>query len=369
MSKTHCPGCGAPFQSEQPGEPGFLPPEAAPRENPICRRCYKLKHYGKLESAGRGVRRIHDVVRKTGREVELAVLVVDLFDLEGSLRQDWTDILSGPVVLALNKVDLLPRKTPVKEVVEAAGQICRERLPSLNLKEVIALSAQTRLGLEQLLEQMILRRGSRHRIGFFGVTNTGKSSLLANFLAANQMAPTISSKPGTTQGSTSWYVPNHDLTLIDTPGWSPGTRLTDKLCPDCSGRLVVKSGVPSKFLELDPGSVVMLGAFASLENIGDTPALIAVYSAEEVNIHPTNPVKAAELLEAPPAWLAAPCESCRQTLTWKTADFEAPHGNDIFVSGLGWFAIRKNGARLRLKTLSGLETGIRRPTLFGGKST
>ncbi|HEX2953823.1 MAG TPA: GTPase, partial [Bacillota bacterium] len=249
MSKTHCPGCGAPFQSDKPGEPGFLPPEARERETPICRRCYKLKHYGQLESFGRSNQRIRDTVHKTGHELDLAVLVVDLFDLEGSLHQEWRKLINSPVLLALNKVDLLPKRTPVDEVIEAATKISRARIPDLQWKEVIAVSAETGTGLLQLKERMIYRRGRNHRIGFFGVTNTGKSSLLSRFLPLDQSRPTISNRPGTTQGATSWYVTDDDLTLIDTPGWVPGTRLTDLLCPDCSGKLIVKSKIISKYLD------------------------------------------------------------------------------------------------------------------------
>ena len=368
MNKTHCPGCGAPFQTDRPGEAGFLPAEALAREDPICRRCYKLKHYGRLESSGRGIRRIHAEIGRVGRDVDLAVLVVDLFDLEGSLPREWESILPGPVVLALNKTDLLPVKTPAQEAVEAAGRLCRERLPGLNVREIIAVSARTRSGLLQLRERIIFRRGRRHRIGFFGVTNSGKSSLLADFLADGRDAPIVSNRPGTTQGSISRYLPEWDLTLIDTPGLSPGTRLTDKLCPDCSGNLVITSAVPSKYLELAPGAVVMLGAFAALENVGEGPAAIAVYAPKGINIHLTNPAKAEGLLSAPPAWLAAPCPSCRGALPLRSETLTAPAETDLFISGLGWFGLRKQAARLTLKVPEGVETGLRRPTLFGGKN-
>lgn len=367
MSKTHCPGCGAPFQSDQPGEPGFLPPEAKERENPICRRCYKLKHYGQLESYGRSSKRIRDTVQKTGRELDLAILVVDLFDIEGSLNQDWVRLIDVPVILALNKVDLLPKRTPVSEVIEAATQISRERIPELNWKEVVAVSAETGAGLQQLKERMIFRRGRHHRIGFFGVTNTGKSSLLTRFLPAHQPKPTISNRPGTTQGSTSWYIPEDDLTLVDTPGWVPGTRLTDRLCPDCSGKLIVKSKIVSKYLDLESGASILLGAFAQVVNVNQMPAAIVAYVAENVNIHPTNSAKANTLLESTPEWLTSPCQECRQPMKWKTYEMNVPAGCDLYVSGLGWFAVRKGDAHLRLRAPEGVEVGVRRPTLFGGK--
>lgn len=369
MSKTHCPGCGAPFQSDKPGEPGFLPSEAKDRENPICRRCYRLRHYGQLESFGRSTERISGTVQKVGHELDLAVLVVDLFDLEGSLNQDWRKLINVPVVLALNKVDLLPKRTPVAEVIEAVKQISRERIPELQWKEIVAVSAAKGSGLPLLKEQIIYRRGRNHRIGFFGVTNTGKSSLLSRFLPPNQPRPTISNRPGTTQGVTSWYIPEDDLTFIDTPGWTPGNRLMDKLCPDCSGRLVVKSEVVSKYLDLGSKAAVLMGSFALLENIGQAPATVVAYTSESVRIHPTNIEKAHSLLENPPDWLAVPCQKCGEISAWQCRDFDVSAGSDLYISGLGWFAVRKADAHLRLRFPEGVETGLRRPTLFGGKKS
>ncbi|HHZ20490.1 MAG TPA: hypothetical protein GX391_08300 [Firmicutes bacterium] len=367
MKKTHCPGCGAPFQATDPGAPGFLPPEAQERPDAICRRCYRLKHYGQLESAGRSSVKIERVIRQAMAGIDLAVLVADVFDLEGSFATGWVELIKAPVLVALNKIDLLPAKTPVDEVATIAEKIWAKRLPDLGLRGVIPVSAKKSRGLTRLREEIVLNRGKHHRIGFFGVTNVGKSSLLTRFLGEDAVRPTVSSAPGTTQGVTHWYDQQRDMTFYDTPGWAPGSRLTDLVCPECAGRLVVKERVHSKFLQLSPGGVLMLGPYAMLTLASGDSCNFSVYPAENIALHVTNPVKAGELLANSPGWLGSICDGCKKNLAWQEQDFTVPAGCDLYLSGLGWLTPRSTAAKMKLRWPAGVEAGVRQPNLFGRK--
>lgn len=49
-----CPGCGAAIQFEDPKKPGYIPREVYERRleegrEILCQRCFRMKHYGKLE--------------------------------------------------------------------------------------------------------------------------------------------------------------------------------------------------------------------------------------------------------------------------------------------------------------------------------
>jgi ribosome biogenesis GTPase A len=367
MRKTHCPGCGAAFQTDSPGEPGFLPSSATGREDAICRRCFRLLHYGRLESAGKDDRRIERSIKDIAVKVDLTVLVVDIFDLEGSLTFDWLKIVRSPVLLALNKIDLLSKKTPVEEVVEAAGNLCRRRLPSLNLRDVIPVSAREKLGLDKLKEAMVLNRGAHHRIGFLGVTNAGKSSLLSRLLPNEQREPTVSNLPGTTQGATRWYLESMDLSLLDTPGFVPGTRLTDIICPECAGRLVIHKRVDSQYVEMAAKTSLMLGGYTVITLMDSSSRAVSVYPAQGIKIHSTNSEKAKLLLDSPPDWLGITCKDCHNKLRWEEREYLVPSGCDFFVSGLGWVAVRNHDARFVVQSPEGVETGVRIPNLIGKK--
>lgn len=368
MKLTHCPGCGAPFQNHSPGEPGYLPVEISGKNEPLCRRCFRLKHYGKLESLGKDPKKIDRVIQRAADKLDLAVLVVDLFDLEGSLTPHWQKILDIPVLVALNKIDLIPKVTPVAETVGIVQRIGEERLPSLAWRGTVPVSAVKQTGQNELIKQIIYYRGRHHRVGFFGATNAGKSSLLSQLLSPGQKRPITSSKPGTTQGTTAWYREDLDITLQDTPGLTPGTRLTDQLCPQCASNLVVKKRVISTYLELKPMEAFTLGAYASFIHEGVEACSIAVYPAEGIKVHSTNSSKAQELLQTRPDWLGAYCTDCASRLSFEEHQVTATAGSDIYISGLGWLAVRKGEVRLQIKCPWGVEVGVRTPHLFGKKA-
>lgn len=97
------------------------------------------------------------------------------------------------------------------------------------------------------------------------------------------------------------------------PGLGPGSRLTDLVCPECAGRLVVKERVHSKFLQLSPGGVLMLGPYAMLTLASGDSCNFSVYPAENIALHVTNPVKAGELLANSPAGSAVFVTGARKT--------------------------------------------------------
>ena len=85
----------------------------------ICQRCFKLQIYGSVEESLRPGWSDHELLTPERfetlleciRETETVVLcIVDVFDLKGSLLPNLRQIAgSNPIVIAANKVDLLPR--------------------------------------------------------------------------------------------------------------------------------------------------------------------------------------------------------------------------------------------------------------------
>lgn len=85
----------------------------------ICQRCFKLQQYGTVEDSLRPGWSDHELLTPERfesllaciRETEAVVLcIVDVFDLKGSLLANLKQIAGkNPIVIAANKVDLLPR--------------------------------------------------------------------------------------------------------------------------------------------------------------------------------------------------------------------------------------------------------------------
>jgi len=114
-----CPGCGVPFQIVSKALPGYTPESKLGDPTTVCARCYGLQHYGKVDATLTAQRATYaevspdafkQLLAPIGKKKVVVCYVVDVFDFHGSFLKDLTDVVGrNPVVLALNKADLLPR--------------------------------------------------------------------------------------------------------------------------------------------------------------------------------------------------------------------------------------------------------------------
>jgi len=307
----------------------------------------------------------------TGK-ADLTLLVADFFDPEGSFGPNWADLINGPgahgdgIHLLVNKADLIPPKTPQEEIQNLLADLWRQRFPGIKLAGVRAVSAHDPKGLGSLLKEM---RGLKAAL--IGAANVGKSSLLVKIMTQNsrrtaRKAPTISSFPGTTQGITHWHIPSLQLELADTPGIIPHTRMGDQLCPECSGRLLPRRRLQTKLWEIPTETAVLFGDLACVWSESARPFTAAFFTSEALTLHRTNKKKGEALLAESPQWLRAICTEDRRKLVFRERVFTVQPGEDLYISGLGWMAVKKETAHLRLRVAVGVETGVR-PTLIGKK--
>lgn len=365
MRNDRCPGCGAPFQRDDPSRPGYLPPDLPPEEGLVCRRCYRLTHYGRDEgrplSAAEARRRVEEAVARASA----VLFVADLADFEGSLPPRGLLPSNKPVLLAVNKIDLLPPKAVAAEVMAWAGRRWREARSGPPAAAVVGVSGAKGIGLRSLVEEARRIAGYRGGLALVGATSVGKSTLLRRLLPEGGPGPTVARFPGTTQAATRWDLPEAGLFLYDTPGLLPGDRLIDLLCPACAGRIIPARRLGSKLFRLEPGGAVLIGGFASFVLEGGEPRLVLAYAGEEVLLHRTSAAKAEALLAEGPEWLApGRCESCRRLpfAAPRTVVLEALE--DLAVAGLGWISLRGGPAPIRVTIPGGVRLA-KRPALFG----
>jgi len=240
MPERVCPGCGAPLQSEDPEAPGFVPAEVLERDEPdtVCRRCFRLRHYGDVTHGPPAPAAVWAAVKQAAAAADCVLLVADAFDFEASMSLPLRDLRGRRLLVAVNKIDLLPARTPLPEV----ERWVRGRLADAGLlhTEVHFISARTGWGTRALWERLkeLVGRGT---VAVLGVTNVGKSALLARWsraLGNEGPAPTVSAVPGTTLALLRLRLEPDGFALLDTPGIPPEGRISDRLCPDCARRIV-----------------------------------------------------------------------------------------------------------------------------------
>lgn len=242
--RTECRGCGAPFQSEDPGKPGYIcerpPKEQVPTsrkrsnkslsdeeynslvselpteyqelldadgvEKPaqledetettkhecprLCQRCYDLRYHNRLttESSPEFLRKTLQYASlnflKTKRN-PLIVAVIDITDLPfslGSLPKLFQESKGVRLVLAANKFDLLPPRA--REHENRIRDWITQYVKGLGLpvKHVSLISAKKGWGVSGLLRWIAQERMPTDDVYMVGCTNVGKSALINRIL-------------------------------------------------------------------------------------------------------------------------------------------------------------------------------------------
>lgn len=368
-----CEGCGVPLQSEDPDAPGYVPPHVASRgEAVVCRRCYRINHYG-----------IEDVPVKIDEEdawamvldvvdqVDVCLMVVDIVDFEGCYLPRLASAAKR-LLVAVNKVDLLPTKTPPEEVVAWVRQ--RLKADGISPQGVHPISAAKGFGMRALLEAAKGAAGPKGKVGLVGATNVGKSTLLSRWLkGTGEEGPTVSRFPGTTLGVIPRELGASQLEIVDTPGLTTRGRLTDLLCRACASRFVPEAPLSSKLVKVSPGHSVVIGGLAGMTPLGrsDQEHIVLVFAAGGVPIHKIKEVRL-------PRWLGGEgipgssllCGDCRATLGrdgWEEVVMDVAEMEDIAIHGLGWLSPRRSGLKVRVTVPAGTMVSAR-PRLIGPKT-
>ena len=375
MSEYLCPGCGVPLQTDDPDKPGFAPAEVLERDGPLtlCRRCFRMRHYGEAGGGPPAPDAVRAAVRQAVRAADLVLLVADAFDFEASVAPPVRELVRPPLVVAVNKIDLLPARTPLDEVRRWVVE--RMAAAGLPRAEVHLISARNGWGTRTLWDRLLERAG-RGTIAVVGVTNVGKSALLARWSQAvghKGPAPTVSAVPGTTLAPLPLQLDPDGFTLLDTPGIPPAGRLSDWLCPACARRVVPDRRLNGRLWQAVPGQALLMGTLAALSVEGPVPegTVLIAHGAQGLPLHRTRAERVDELLERPPQPLAAvPCRSCRERLAagggYVEHNVTLPHAHDLVVDGLGWVSVRRGPVQLRVRLPRGARWTVR-PNLLGPK--
>jgi|GEM_PF-5960855 len=190
-----CPGCGVPFQQEDPETPGFIPPTVVIGKDTICRRCFRLVHYRQATKAALSDELVLGMIRKEMEQSDGAIQFVDAFQpspnpLLDNLLEEW----GKPTLKVINKYDMI------------SGWF-RSGGGSRRLAEILGISKDSALTMNALdhasvkkVTSWIGRRfpcGSR--IMLVGPVNSGKTTFLRSACSEAHLAsrfPDAGNNPG-----------------------------------------------------------------------------------------------------------------------------------------------------------------------------
>jgi ribosome biogenesis GTPase A len=309
----------------------------------ICQRCFRLQQYGKVEESLRPGWSDHELLTPDRFQSLLSVIkdskavvlcIIDIFDLKGSLLANLKSIAGpNPIVIAANKVDLLPTDASIgrltnwihAEVKDYCGLLSprdthensryrekdNDEAGILRRSNVHLVSCQSGYGIESLMRS-ITGMAAEHGgvIYVMGAANVGKSSFINRLLdttynnggpkgkqakRSNVPQATVSNLPGTTLDFLKIRLPN-GLTMIDTPGLINKGQLTAKLTTDELKQVIPRKPINTVTLRVSQGKCILLGGLARVELLEGLPFFFTFFVSNEIKLHPTASDKAEEFL-------------------------------------------------------------------------
>jgi 30S ribosome assembly GTPase len=362
-----CMGCGAPLQTVDPSKPGYVPASTKERENVLCRRCFRIRHYNEVSPVSIQKEEFERILEELAGQRALIINVVDLFDFEGSWIRGLERYVGGnPLVLVANKIDLFPRQTNLAKV--EAWLMDEVKKKRLEADKILLVSARKGTNVEQV-KTLIESYANERDIYVVGTANVGKSSLVNRLLQlfgdAQEIGLTTSRYPGTTLSTVRVKIPHYHHELVDTPGVLTTTRLTDRVSPESLKLITPEKEIHPKVYQLNSGQTLFVGGLVRFDFVSGSPQSFVGYFANQLEMHRTKLGNAealyakhvGELLKPPgpndPSFL-------RNFVTHKLKIRKGP-AVDIVIAGLGWISVRgKEEAELRVHVPRGIHVSVRK---------
>ncbi|OFW78040.1 MAG: ribosome biogenesis GTPase YqeH [Alicyclobacillus sp. RIFOXYA1_FULL_53_8] len=359
MTSGLCSGCGAQLQSADEQAPGYLAAGAPLRESPLCRRCYRIRHYGEFPEVTMTIEEQEEQVLKIRQEPGLILYVVDGFDLQGSLVDGLSRYTNEyPVIVVVNKVDLFPKEVKLDRLADWIAKVVENQ--GVRPRQVVFASAKSGSGIEALVS--VIADAAFNQAYVLGMANVGKSTLLNRLLKQleGEEAFTTSRVPGTTLGLTSVDVAlptGKAVSLVDAPGLLQGNRVTDVLCTDCLRTVLPQARLRPRIFQLNPGQSLWVGGLLRFDFAQGAPQSVVCYVSNDVVIHRTKLERADEFgRDHAEDILKVPCASCRAEFgelePWQVGAGKYASrlrggkraiglsgSGDLVLPGLGWIAL------------------------------
>lgn len=363
MNDLLCGGCGVELQTENKEALGYVPKTSLTKEEILCQRCFKLKHYNEHIPVDIEDDEFLRLVSEIGNTEGLIVHLVDLFDVSGTLIESLPRIIgNNPILLVGNKIDLLPKSTNQRKVIHWLRQLANEA--NLNLIDVHLISSQTGYGMDELAQAIEVERAKKD-VYVVGITNVGKSTFINQFIqraTGIKEAITTSYFPGTTLGFIEIPL-NNQASLIDTPGIVNQTQIAHYVSSKDLKKITPRKEVKARGYQLNPEQTLYIGGLARFDFIRGEKQSFICYFSNEIPLHRTPLNKADDLyLKQAGKLLSPPHEETLENLPELVAHtFKLKEGRyDIVFPGLGWITTKLGDVTIEAYAPKGVAVSFRK---------
>ncbi|TLS39330.1 ribosome biogenesis GTPase YqeH [Pseudalkalibacillus caeni] len=359
-----CAGCGVAIQTENKEELGYTPSSALERDVIICQRCFRLKHYNEIQDVSLTDDDFLKILNEIGSKDALIVMIVDIFDFNGSWLPGIPRFAGkNPVLLVGNKVDLLPKSVNESRLINWMKETSKE----LGLKpaDVMLMSAEKGHRVMEVAAQIDQSREGKD-VYIIGCTNVGKSTfvnrLIKEFGGDEEQLITTSQFPGTTLNLID--IPLDDgRTMYDTPGIINHHQMAHYINKNELRTITPKKEIKPKVYQLNEEQTLFFGGLARFDFVSGERQSFVCYVSNEINIHRTKLSRADELYQTQLGdILQPPGDKTKEGFPRLVPhEFMIKEDKvDVVFSGLGWITVSKKGTKLVAHAPEGVGVSVRK---------
>lgn len=358
-----CMGCGVKVQTLDPNELGYAPASALEKEVIICQRCFRLKHYNEVQDVSLTDDDFLNILNEMGRTDALIVMIVDIFDFNGSWLPGLHRFVGNNKVLLIgNKVDLLPKSVNQNKLIHWMKDEAKEL--GLRPERVFLVSAAKGSYIKETAAAIDVMREGKD-VYVVGCTNVGKSTFINRIIkevTGEEDVITTSHFPGTTLDIIK--IPLHDgKSLIDSPGIINHHQMAHFVDKRDLKIITPKKEIKPMVFQLNEGQTLFFGGLARFDYVSGGRRSFVCYLSNELKIHRTKMENANDLYQKHVGEMLTPPrqeqleefpELVKQEFIIKEAK------TDIVFSGLGWVTVNEPGAKVIAYAPNGVQTLIRK---------
>ncbi|WP_018661370.1 ribosome biogenesis GTPase YqeH [Heyndrickxia acidiproducens] len=361
--EVHCIGCGVAIQTEDPDALGYAPKSALEKEQIICQRCFRLKHYNEVQDVPLTDDDFLKILNQLGRVDGLIVKIVDIFDFNGSWLPGLQRFVGkNPILLIGNKEDLLPKAVKRAKMIQWMKQQAKEF--GLQPVDVLLVSAAKGHAIAEAMAAIDHYREGKDAY-VVGCTNVGKSTFINRIIkqaTGEKDFITTSYFPGTTLDMIE--IPLDDgSALFDTPGIINHHQMAHFVGKNELKVITPKKEIKPMVFQLNEAQTLFFGGLARFDYIKGGRRSFVCYVSNALNIHRTKLENADALYERQLGDLLQPPGNDRLDDFPELVrhEFSIKEGKtDIVFSGLGWITVHDPGAVVAAYAPKGVRVMVRK---------
>ncbi|MFA6627855.1 MAG: ribosome biogenesis GTPase YqeH [Bacilli bacterium] len=363
--KEICIGCGAIIQTDNPQVPGYIHPDVykAHQDDFYCERCYVLQHYNTNIPFPHDPHAFFESMQEVKRGKGLVVLLLSMFDLEGTLIPNIKEMVGGKdILLVINKFDLMMKSIRKSKIMHSVNQFVKDN--GLVAQDVLLMSSLYEEDVEHFIDVMNeLRHGKN--VYFIGTTNVGKSTLVNQIIhhyTKEDAVITVSNTINTTLGNI--HIPLDDHSdLVDTPGWLNESSLIHYLSKEHLEIITPNRFIRPKTYQLSPEQTLFIQGIVRIDFLEGDRSTFVTYLKNDLLIHRTKLENATAFYEKHrDDLLKIPDVEERARLGSQIHldySFNNNEKMDLTIQGLGFITIFGRG-RIRVFTFQHVKVGFRK---------